>query len=209
MGEGQLGGLEGHHLERPIPFSLTIRVSGKFLQLSGKFLQLSGKYLQLSEKFLQLSGKKLQSSLDWCNYFPDSCKTFPDNCKKFPDSCKNFPDNSVVKRSLTEKTEIFYLTFDSYSILNSTLYNEINSIYKGHDGLRALHFPVYTGLDDNILNDYGPRSSATMVIVNLETIEVRGVPYYKTESLWKRFITWMEMHENPIINYCSVIGYTP
>ena len=30
---------------------------------------------------------------------------------------------------------------------------------------------------------------------------LRGVPYYKTESLWERFITWMDMHENPIIKH--------
>ena len=32
---------------------------------------------------------------------------------------------------------------------------------------------------------------------------VWGVPYYKTESLWKRFITWMDMHENPIIKHLN------
>ena len=30
---------------------------------------------------------------------------------------------------------------------------------------------------------------------------LRGVPYYKTKSLWKRFITWMDMYENPIIKH--------
>ena len=85
----------------------------------------------------------------------------------------------IIEFSLILKQKICFTTPwpDVSEILSSI------AIYKGHDGLRALHFPVYTGLDDNILNDYGPRSSATMVIVNLETIEVRGVPYYKTESL--------------------------
>ena len=32
---------------------------------------------------------------------------------------------------------------------------------------------------------------------------LRGEPYYKTESLWTTFITWMDMHEHPIIKHLN------
>ena len=32
-------------------------------------------------------------------------------------------------------------------------------------------------------------------------ISIREVSYYKTKVKWRRFITWMNMHENPIIKH--------